>query len=378
MHSAMRILITGGRAPATLHLIRLLAHNKDHILYTADSTSIYLSKYSNKVKKAFSYAKPNSNKDLFKRQVLQIIENNHINILIPTCEEIYHLSEFQEEITALNCFFMSDSLEKLIQLHSKWEFYNTCKKHAINTPETSLTIDEIPFPMIAKGIYSRSGNQICILKDKKDFKLLEHKEAYLFQQQIEGMEICTFSFAYNGKAHITVMYKSAYKLHKNSPNICYHPIKDEQIEQQVNAFIEKLNWNGQIGFDIIKTSEGKIYFIECNPRLTGGIFLLDHLCLKNNFLTGKESISSYGIRTLLYISQFRNKEIKMLLKSKTKIKDCTFDTKDMKPFFSMYIYFLKNVVLKILKKKRITEIFVEDIEWNGNTVVVKKEIKHDK
>lgn len=361
----MRILITGGRAPATLHLIRLLACNSTYVLYTADSTFLYMSKYSNKVKRAFLHAKPNVDKELFKKQILRIIEDNDINVLIPTCEEIYHLSEFRQEIIALNCIFMSGWLEELIPLHNKWEFHGICRKHTINTPKTSLSINDITYPVVAKGIYSRSGNQIRILKNKEDFERLENRETYLFQQRVDGTEVCTFSFAYKGKASVTVMYESDYKLSENSPNICYHPIKDEQIEQLVNGFIEKLNWSGQIGFDIIKTTDGEIYFIECNPRLTGGIFLLDHVCLENHFLTAKKTVSSYGIRTLLWFSQFRNRKIKKLLKGKIRIKDCTFDKNDMKPFFAMYMYFLKNVILQIVKKKKLTEIIVEDIEWNG-------------
>lgn len=349
------ILVTGGRAPATLHLIRLLSQNPELNIYVADSIGWYLSAYSECVRKAFRCSKPNKNNKEYKRDILNIISAYRIGILIPTCEEIYHLSRFSDEMQDLGCLFMGVSFDELIRVHNKWSFYNFCKTNQVDVPDSSLHAGDLNFPLIAKMIYSRFGSSVKLIRKETDLIGLRDPDKYLFQQFLNGTEICTYSLAYRGETSVTVMYESNCKLKKNSPNICYVPMKDERIEREVSNLIRKLNWSGQIGFDIIKDFDGNIRFIECNPRLTSGIFLLGELQFENSFLCGKAADQAYGI-TLL--SPF-------LKKKNLKVKDCVFIGNDRKPFFMQYAFFMKNIVRSVVRRTKLSRLLVEDIEWNG-------------
>ena len=48
----------------------------------------------------------------------------------------------------------------------------------------------------------------------------------------------------------------------------------EAILDWVRSFVQATEYTGQIGLDFIEDSAGNIAAIECNPRLTGGMYLL--------------------------------------------------------------------------------------------------------
>jgi len=48
----------------------------------------------------------------------------------------------------------------------------------------------------------------------------------------------------------------------------------EDLKEFAMAVVKRLNFTGQIAFDFISGEEGT-FVIECNPRATSGVFLLD-------------------------------------------------------------------------------------------------------
>ena len=74
-----KILLTGGRAPATLYLARLL-YRQGYDVYVADSIPFYLAKYSNKIKKSFVLPSPHQ-KDEYIASLSDILKKYEIDIL---------------------------------------------------------------------------------------------------------------------------------------------------------------------------------------------------------------------------------------------------------------------------------------------------------
>ena len=77
-----------------------------------------------------------------------------------------------------------------------------------------------------------------------------------------------------------------------SKNMNY--IKNEAIKMFVKSIIQRLNYNGFIEFEFIIDTNDKIYIMECNPRLSGGIYFYFYFdwivlpyinCLSNKNIT---------------------------------------------------------------------------------------------
>ena len=72
-------------------------------------------------------------------------------------------------------------------------------------------------------------------------------------------------------AHVT--YATDF-CHDLGPTVVYRRADHPAIHAWVQKLIEGLQFTGQIGLDFIEDERGQIAGIECNPRLTGGFYLL--------------------------------------------------------------------------------------------------------
>lgn len=115
-----RILLTGGRAPATLDLARQLAV-AGHQVYMAESCPAHLCVHSREIVRNYSVPKPNEDSDGYINALIEIIMLEKIDWLIPTCEEIFFVARGLDRLSQ-HCLVFTDSLDKLRCLHSKWEF----------------------------------------------------------------------------------------------------------------------------------------------------------------------------------------------------------------------------------------------------------------
>ena len=137
----MNILLTGGRAPAALELARAF-HRAGHTVFMAESLRGHLSQPSNAIKANFVVPAPRQDGDAFIVALKKIIEENKIDLLIPTCEEIFHIAMRRDE---LPCTVFAEPINKLDQLHNKWEFISTAVDYGLSIPETTLvkTMDDL-------------------------------------------------------------------------------------------------------------------------------------------------------------------------------------------------------------------------------------------
>lgn len=94
----MNILITSGRSFVSLELARIL---KNHDIYIQDFQQEFICKYSKYVKKYFIISSAKFDFENYKKNMMQIIQENNIELVIPTCEDIFYISQFKDEIIDL-------------------------------------------------------------------------------------------------------------------------------------------------------------------------------------------------------------------------------------------------------------------------------------
>ena len=121
----MNILITGGRAPSALYLTRLFA-KAGHNVYIADSTKNHITRYSRYVTKSFHISSPKFSYDKFVDDIECLLKKYDIQMLIPTCEEVFYISMAKKRLANYSAIYCDD-FEKLNLLHNKYKFINYLK-----------------------------------------------------------------------------------------------------------------------------------------------------------------------------------------------------------------------------------------------------------
>ncbi|SOB99293.1 ATP-grasp domain-containing protein [Ureibacillus xyleni] len=377
---SINILLTGGRAPATYYFARLL-NEQGHQLFMAESLPKHLCMRSNLFKKSFLVTAPNENRDEFVQDLINIIQDNNIDLVIPTCEEVFHVAYGYEKISKY-CSVLCEPLEKINTFHHKGLFIETLNgrfqefvhiPHTVvidtnlNTSDTKTIIENqlsLDNEYVCKPAYSRFGTEIAFMKGKNLVEYISTRNnIWVVQEKISGKQICTYAISDKGKMKCYSAYESNDTVGLGA-TIYFEPLQNEKLEQFVKHYIEEYEYTGQIAFDFIMKDNGEIYPIECNPRTTSGICMFPLAKYDDTYLVGSETtmVGLAMLQTLFFKNIF--KQIGKMIKA----KDIIWNTKDHIVFFdqlSSFLYMLKEAKRRKISSYQMSTI---DIEWNGDLV----------
>ena len=382
------LLLTGARTPVTLDLARSLKHHGYRVI-GVESLKFPLSKHSRAFSKFYTIAAPNASLDQFRDDLIRIIKKEKVTLIIPTCEEVFHLARIKRE---LPCETLVDSFELLNQLHSKFEFNLLCKKEGLTAPDSFCvkSVDEARSLLqrlkwdeyVLKPEFSRFASNTRILESKNVLPFLTASSLkggipWVIQKYLRGPEYCTYSLAKAGKLLAHVTYDHEFTAGRGA-GIFFRAVLKSKVEAWVKAFVEKTNFTGQVAFDFIELPDGSVYALECNPRATSGL----HLILRDadflDALTGRKSTSGIvrpnlkeegqiRLAMLVYgLPSVRSPEHFMRwLKTFFGAREVVFSLQDPVPFFDQFVSFLTLIAAAQKLKVTPLEVSTRDIEWNG-------------
>ncbi len=378
----MNILLTGGRAPATLELARAF-HRAGHTVIMAESLRGHLSQPSAAVKANFVVPAPRQNKEAFLIALKHIIVENKIDLLIPTCEEIFYVSMGRDQ---LPCTVFAEPIQKLNSFHNKWNFVVNAIGLDLYAPETILISSQDDLlhayahwrGLILKPVYSRFAARTLILPPlQKALSTLRFESPWIAQEFLEGRQYCTYSVCHNGIVHAHTTYPSEFTAGQGA-TIVFEHVEHPAIFNWVKTFVRENNFTGQIAFDFIQTPNGQLYALECNPRATSGVHLLaSNPMFVDAFIDPKpgcvtpldESTHMVSTAMLMYAlpAAIKNSRFLNWLKTFFTSRDVIFDLKDPMPFLLQFRSI--SAYLALAKKYGISplEASTFDIEWNGVT-----------
>lgn len=275
----MRVLLTGGRAPVTLDLARLF-HAAGHTVLIAESMAWPLARFSRAVARFYAVPPPRFQPEAFIQALVDIIRTEQIDLLLPTCEEIFYVAWGGEALKD-HCQVLVDSLELLHRLHHKGEFVQLARQLGLLVPESEvLTAPDDIQPLagfesfVLKPVYSRFATQTLIKPDRTTLTGLpiSSRQPWLAQQFIAGRHLCTYSLAHRGRLALHSAYAVEFRAGAGSAiafETCDHP----GALAWVRCLVEALSFTGQIALDFIESPQGELFAIECNPRATSGLHL---------------------------------------------------------------------------------------------------------
>jgi hypothetical protein len=276
------VLITGGRAPAALELARVF-HAAGHTVFMAESVPWPLARPSRAIRRSFRVPAPNADPAGFVRALLAIVCAERIDLLVPTCEELFYVARGHAALAA-ECAVLAQPLESLRPLHNKWLFAQRAAAYGLPVPATQLLQSPTELraalaaepEVVLKPVYSRFAARTLL--PPHDLRALARAapsatEPWVAQRFVRGRQVCTYSVAHAGRLAAHTCYPAEWTAGQGAA-IAFRHMEHPAALAWVRAFVAHEHFTGQIAFDFIETTAGELFALECNPRATSGVHLL--------------------------------------------------------------------------------------------------------
>lgn len=291
------VLVLSGRAPVALDHARRFAQ-QGWTTYIGDSIPCRLSSWSRAVAGKVALASPRVDPTGFVAGLCQAITRLGIDLVVPTCEEVFYLSRYRAALPA-SCRLAVDDFDKLRLLHSKWDFQALAQRCGGNPPPSAVvqTLDEAREWIRATGDghtgaalkpeFSRFGVHVRLYPDgiPHDAPPLAEQGRWVVQHHRTGVELCSYSIADRGRLLAHAVYRPAYRLQRSSSYYFDHH-GSPAIHAFVSRLVAHIGFTGQISFDWIDGGGDTPSVIECNPRAISGLHLFDFADAVPAALTG--------------------------------------------------------------------------------------------
>src|SRR5262249_37771520 len=85
---------------------------------------------------------------------------------------------------------------------------------------------------------------------------------------------CSMSVAHHGKLAAHCTYRHPLTI-EHAGGIVFESIDEPETLEISKKIIEHLGYHGNISFDWLRTRDGRLSLVECNPRPTAAIFTMD-------------------------------------------------------------------------------------------------------
>ncbi|MBI3925333.1 MAG: GNAT family N-acetyltransferase [Armatimonadetes bacterium] len=195
------VLLTGGRAPATLDLARFFSRAGIRVV-TADSLRFPLTRFSRAVAHHARVPAPRPDPGAFLAALRTLVHTHRVDLLIPTCEECFSLAD----VAGLPAFV--EERERLLQVHSKQRFADLARSLGLPVPPTRrVTSPEEALeawgagPVVLKPEFSRFAARVLIRPGREQVLRADIRpdRPWVIQSYRPGRIVCTYSLVHRGR-----------------------------------------------------------------------------------------------------------------------------------------------------------------------------------
>lgn len=276
------VLITGARAPVAQDLARA-ARAARYDVHLADSVPSHAARA---LQPAFPFSRlPSPRQDFaqYRQALLRLIERTNADHVVPTCEEVFWLSEAAARDGYADKLFAPD-LATLARLHSKIAFAGFAAGLGIAVPETLALegpVDPValPFPLaecVAKPEFSRFATHTLIAPSAAQWARLAPgaSNRWAVQRRIVGEEVCCWTALHRGSITAFAAYRPRWR-QGQAAAFQLEALDLPKVHDIVQRIGAATGMTGHLSLDIIIDAAGVPHPIECNPRAVSGLHLFD-------------------------------------------------------------------------------------------------------
>lgn len=283
----MRVLVTSSRNTFALDIIRKLG-STGHTVVASDTYGGAVGSHSKYLAAHAVTASPRFETDRFIADVSDIVIRHGIELIIPTFEEAFYLAARAADLpTGVRLY--AGAFDKLARLHDKASFQRLVAKAGVPVPETVVVgshaeleqaIERFP-RYFARAAFSRGGvglltntGPLAGSFDVDDCHPTPD-QPWLVQPFTDGPMVCTYSTVVDGRVTSHCTYRAPEQW-AHSTGITFLAVDSTDTLEYTQRIVDELDtgFTGQLSFDFVDHG-GELFAIECNPRPTNGVILLE-------------------------------------------------------------------------------------------------------
>ena len=295
----LNILVTGARAPVALHLARLF-HFAGHRVVLADTPARPIAAASIACAAYRRLPPPRQAFPAYGEALGELLAGERIDLVVPTCEEVFYLAQTWRD-RAMSAPLFAPPIELLARVHNKHDFIRLVERIGLPVPRTVLlqSHEEVQAmraqapDLVFKPVWSRFASHVLIRPEPQALDRIrpDVRAPWVAQDFVGGDEISVYALARSGRLKACSAYRSVYRAGKGA-GVCFEPVADPAARSFVEAFVSATDWTGQISFDLVRTGQGAILPLECNPRATSGVhFFANPETFARAFLADGDEVS---------------------------------------------------------------------------------------
>ncbi|MFA5607347.1 MAG: carbamoyl-phosphate synthase large subunit [Leucobacter sp.] len=384
----MRVLVTSSRNTFALDIIRKLG-STGHAVFASDTYHGAVGSHSKYLTGHSITASPRFETDQFIADIVKIVEENDIDLIIPTFEEVFYLSARAADLPA-GVKLYAGSFDKLARLHDKASFKRLVIEAGVPVPETVVVtnqdelhaaIDRFP-KFFARAAFSRGGVGLLTntgpLAGKMDVADCHPtpEQPWLVQPFVDGSMVCTYSTIVDGRVTSHCTYRAPEQW-AHSTGITFLAVDSTETLAYTQRIIDTLDpgFTGQLSFDYVD-NDGELYAIECNPRPTNGVILLEADEFSNALTGANEEavVVEPGVERQVTLAVLADafteplKHLKTSLHDLIHVKDVGSGWHDSIAMMWSPATLVHGAKMTHGKRKEILAALGDDIVWNGETI----------
>ena len=215
----------------------------------------------------------------FKKTLLDIVYRERIDLIIPLTDiDVDFFNSNRDAFKkSIICFSNKNVIDICRNKMKMIEFLKKSKELIQGPPTWALNkfkMEKLDSSFLCKPYDGRSSNGIVVTNKISEVKELLESELsnkYIIQPYIEGQIVCVDVIRDDRFNHCYAMPREELIRTPKGAGLSVKIICDDFIIQNSIKIAERLNIKGCVCFEFIKDKEGKYYFLECNPRFSGGI-----------------------------------------------------------------------------------------------------------
>jgi hypothetical protein len=382
----MRLLITSSRMPFALDAIRKLGEH-DHEVYACDSYESAPGSHSKYLAGHFTTPPPSDDPAGFAADVERIAREGEIELVLPMFEEVFYLAAQHERLSRVTRLY-APPFRTLAQVHDKGTFQELCERLEIRTPHTVLahSAEELReaierFPRyFGRAAFSRGG--VGLLTNtgplaghlSPDDCHPTEANPWLVQEFVDGPMQCTYSTLHDSSVASHMSYRAP-RQWEHSTGIQFLSVDPSDTLPIVERLGEELSWDGQMSLDFVDTEDGLV-MIECNPRPTDGLLLMDADDLERGLLApeadtllvepGRETQLDFAVLGQIFREPL--KEMPGSIHDLLEVRGTDSGWPDSMPRLFSFLAFAHHERLSLKERKGLFEAMADGITWDGQAI----------
>ncbi len=382
----MRILVTSARMPFALAVMRRLCQ-AGHEVFSSDTYAAAPGNHSRYVTAHTVTASPRGATERFVEQVSDFCVEHGVELILPTWEEAFYLATQRERLEQVASLY-TPPFETLARVHDKHSFEQLVERLGIPVPDgvTVRSDEELREAVgrwpryFGRGVYSRGG--VTLLTNTGPLAGRVRLEdvhptpdaPWLVQEFVDGPMVCTYSTLHGGRVTGHCTYRAPRQYH-HSTAVQLESIAGEATLEVVERLGAELAYTGQMSLDFVDSEDG-LRIIECNPRTTDGVLLMESDELAGSVLDAEQELTMVppGRLTQLDLAvvgaMFSDglREVPGSIHDLLRIPGADRGWHDELPNLYSFLAFCHHERLSLSEHEQLQVAMYEDVSWDGEPI----------